>query len=69
MREAATGRFLFPGQSAERPLVDIKRFWAAACRQAGIEGARLHDLRHNSEPRIIPSGGREGVGFGRFLAN
>jgi integrase len=30
---------------------------------------RLHDLRHNSGSRIIPSGGREGAGFGGFLAN
>ncbi|MEI9986092.1 MAG: tyrosine-type recombinase/integrase [Aliidongia sp.] len=32
-------------------------------------GPRLHDLRHNSGSRIIPSAGLEGVGFGRFLAN
>ena len=56
MREAATGRFLFPGQSAERPLVDIKRFWAAACRQPGIEGARLHDLRHTYASVLVSSG-------------
>jgi integrase/recombinase XerD len=29
---------------------------------------RLHDLRHNSECRIIPSGHREGAGFGRSPA-
>jgi integrase len=56
MRKAATGRFLFPGQSAERPLVEIKRFWASACRQAGIEGARLHDLRHTYASVLASSG-------------
>ena len=56
MHDGATGRFLFPGQAAGRPLVDIKRFWAAACRQAGIEGARLHDLRHTYASVLASSG-------------
>jgi integrase len=39
-------------------------------RRAGDHtGPRVHDFRHNSEGRIIPSGRREGAGFGRFMAN
>jgi integrase/recombinase XerD len=30
---------------------------------------RLHDFRHNSESRIIPSGRREGAVFGQFSAS
>jgi integrase len=36
---------------------------SAACRP------RLHDIRHNSGSRIIPRMGREGAGFGEFLAD
>jgi len=35
--------------------------WAA---RGTLPVPRIHDLRHNSAPRIIPSGGREGAGFG-----
>ena len=37
--------FLFPGKEGQA-VTDIKHFWAAICRKAGIEGVRLHDLRH-----------------------
>jgi integrase len=36
--------------------VEIKRFWASACRQAGIEGVRLHDLRHTYASVLVSSG-------------
>jgi integrase len=54
----------------------VQAAFDALRRIAGVHGAsggrqipRLHDLRHNSEGRIIPSGRREGAGFGRFMAN
>jgi integrase len=37
--------FLFPGKEGQS-VTDIKHFWTAICRKAGIEGVRLHDLRH-----------------------
>jgi integrase len=39
-------RFLFPGMKAGTPITSIRRFWASICRQAAIEGAHVHDLRH-----------------------
>ncbi len=35
------------GEKAEEPRPDLKRPWAAVTRHAGLEGLRLHDLRHN----------------------
>jgi integrase/recombinase XerD len=41
---------------------EIRRTFYSLSRQIGLRGAsdsrgpRLHDMRHNSEPRIIPSG-------------
>jgi integrase len=29
------------------PRADLKKPWAAVCRAAGLEGLRLHDLRHS----------------------
>lgn len=35
---------------------DIKKSWAAVCRAAGIENARLHDLRHTVASVLVSSG-------------
>jgi integrase len=29
------------------PRADLKKPWAAVCKAAGLEGVRLHDLRHS----------------------
>jgi integrase len=35
-----------PGDDPEKPRADLKRPWQAVARRAGLEGVRLHDLRH-----------------------
>jgi integrase len=35
------------GTADERPRHDIKRPWAVIVRRAGLEGVRVHDLRHS----------------------
>lgn len=44
------GRFVIASESAgtdnEKPRADLKRPWGALCRRAGLEGVRIHDLRH-----------------------
>ena len=46
------GRYVIAGKTAgspgERPRSDLNRPWRAICRAAGIEGTRLHDLRHSN---------------------
>lgn len=39
--------YIVPGEKAGRPKSDLKRPWAAICKSAGLEGVRLHDLRHS----------------------
>jgi integrase len=45
------GVYVIAGESAgtedEKPRTDLKRPWAMVTRHAGLEGLRLHDLRHN----------------------
>jgi integrase len=45
-KSAASSPYLFPARDGSGPIADIKTSWATLCRAAGIEGARLHDLRH-----------------------
>ena len=59
-RLAHPGRFLFPGRDNHKPIEPTVLH--AACRSAraaaGIDKrVSVHVLRHNSECRIIPSGG------------
>ena len=40
------GSYVVPGANPERPRPDLKRPWQAMIAQAGLQGVRLHDLRH-----------------------
>jgi integrase len=40
------GSFVIVGTHPDRPRTDLKKPWLAVCRRAGLEGVRLHDLRH-----------------------
>jgi integrase len=44
-RRQATSVFVFPGKGVTGHLVEPKKGWARICKAAGIEGARIHDLR------------------------
>ena len=44
-KRQATSVFVFPGKGATGHLVEPKRGWSRICKAAGIEGARIHDLR------------------------
>jgi integrase len=38
---------IIPGEKAGQPKADLKKPWAAVCKAAGLEGLRIHDLRHS----------------------
>jgi integrase len=56
MAEKAEGPMLFPGSGGSGCMVDIKRTWRSVCRTAGIEGVRLHDLRHSYASYLASAG-------------
>lgn len=45
IRETTPGPYVFPGKNG-RPLTDVKRTWETVRQAAGVDGVRLHDLRH-----------------------
>jgi integrase len=38
--------YVVPGDNPQKPRSDLKRPWQAIARRAGLDGVRLHDLRH-----------------------
>jgi integrase len=55
----ATGHrspYLFPGDAPGKPLGDIKNFWKSVCMRAGVEGVRLHDMRHQYASMLASAG-------------
>ena len=56
MRAVAGDDYLYPGSNGAEHLTDIKRFWSAVCRDAGISDVRLHDLRHTYASVLASSG-------------
>ncbi|MDP3400663.1 MAG: hypothetical protein Q8R97_06030 [Brevundimonas sp.] len=43
--EKAPG-YVIKGASDDKPRADLKKPWAAVQRRSGLDGVRLHDLRH-----------------------
>ncbi len=60
--------YVFPGQAKGSHLKSVKSSWAAICEAAGIEGVRLHDLRH-TYASILASSGMSLQLIGRLLGH
>jgi excisionase family DNA binding protein len=48
--------YVFPNPDTGKPLTTIKRSFRTACKRAGIEDLRFHDLRHTFGTRLIQKG-------------
>src|SRR6202040_1981652 len=59
-RAAEKGRlpspYVFPARTGDGPMVEIKTAWAALCKAAGLDGVRLHDLRHTYASVLASAG-------------
>jgi integrase len=66
-KENGSSEFLFPGPTGQ-PITTIKTFWRSVTRQAGLEGVRVHDLRH-SFASVLASGGASLVLIGQLLGH
>jgi integrase len=47
--------WLFPGQHGNA-LGNVKHFWQSVCQKAGLQGVRVHDLRHTFASVLASSG-------------
>ncbi len=48
--------YLFSGRTPEKPMVELKNFWAGVCKRARLEDCRIHDLRHTYASILASSG-------------
>ncbi len=62
------GPHVFPGRHHGKPLNNPTKCWAAACERAGLEGVRIHDLRH-SFASILAANGRSLVEIQHLLGH
>jgi integrase len=50
------GEYVFPGAGDTGHVVEIKRGWRQLCKAAGIDGLRIHDLRHSFASQLASGG-------------
>ena len=62
------GPHVFPGRHHGKSLNNPAKNWAAACKRAGLEGVRIHDLRH-SFASILAANGRSLVEIQHLLGH
>jgi integrase len=56
LKREAPSAYVFPSPKTGRPLVTIKTAWQRICRDARLEGLRVHDLRHSFASVLAGSG-------------
>jgi integrase len=52
----APDEYVFPGTGTKRHLVNVHDAWQRICKTAGIEGLRIHDLRHSYASTLASAG-------------
>jgi integrase len=55
-RQRPRADFVFPSYGTSRHLVELKASWRQITKAAGIEGLRIHDLRHSYASQLVSGG-------------
>src|SRR5262249_38183554 len=50
-------KYLFPSRDGKGHMTELKSSWRAVCKAAGLDGVRLHDLRHSVASIAVSRGG------------
>jgi integrase len=61
-------KWLLPSTKLDAPLYDVKGPWRKICEAAGLDGVRLHDLRHTAASIAVNQGSSLAV-IGRVLGH
>ncbi|MEH6526538.1 MAG: tyrosine-type recombinase/integrase [Sneathiella sp.] len=48
--------YIFPGDTSDQPITDIKHFWEGVREAADLADVRIHDLRHTFASHLVSSG-------------
>ncbi len=56
LKAASQSEYVFPGIMSQKSLSSIHTAFWNACREAGIQGLRIHDLRHTFASRLSSMG-------------
>lgn len=59
---------IFPGRSAGKHIHNLRKPWARICKEVGLEGVRVHDLRHTAASLALGSGTSLAI-VGRLLGH
>lgn len=62
------GEFIFPGRSAGKHIHNLRKPWARICKEAGLSGVRVHDLRHTAASLALGAGTSLAI-VGRLLGH
>lgn len=54
--ESISSRWVFPNPKTELPYHSCREAWVMTCTRAGLEGLRMHDLRHTYASMMLESG-------------
>lgn len=54
-RAETEGTHIFPGRLGA-PLTEVRKTWQSACKTAGLNGVRVHDLRHTFASLVASTG-------------
>lgn len=61
-------KFIYPGRSEGKHIHNLRKPWARICKEAGLDGARVHDLRHTAASLALGAGTSLAV-VGRLLGH
>lgn len=56
LAERIESKFIFPGRSKGKHMINLRKPWMTVCKDAGISGVRLHDLRHTAASIAVGQG-------------
>ena len=60
--------FIYPGRSKGKHIHNLRKPWSRICKEVGLEGVRVHDLRHTAASLALGSGTSLAI-VGRLLGH